>query len=171
MKRFDSRDQRRHTPKVQTQGLYQRAFKEAFRKLDPRSTIRNPVMFVVWIGTVVTLVLTLVPDLFGQGSSATLNALITVILAFTVLFANFAEAVAEGRGKAQADSLRTIQTETTATKLLPDGSTTAIPSSQLHKGDVVRVVAGEVIPADGEVTSGIGSVDESAITGGVCPCT
>lgn len=166
------RQHRRHTPKSTTKGLYQRAVVESFRKLDPRIVIRNPVMFLVWVGTVITALLTLSPSLFGPSSEENLrffNGLVTVILFFTVLFANFAESVAEGRGKAQADSLRSIKSDTTAKKLLPDGSIEIVSSTQLHQGDLVRVEAGDVIPADGEVLQGVASVDESPITGESAP--
>lgn len=166
------RGQRRHTPKVQTEGLYQRAVLEAFRKLDPRIMIRNPVMFLVWVGTGITFLLSLNPELFGPATGDNprlLNALITFLLLVTVLFANFAEAVAEGRGKAQADSLRSIQSDTLAHKILPDGSSQEVSSTQLQRGDVIKVVAGEIIPADGEVLKGVASVDESAITGESAP--
>jgi potassium-transporting ATPase ATP-binding subunit len=167
------RSDRKHTPKPQMAGLYQRAIKDAFRKLDPRIAVRNPVMFIVWIGTIIAAAVTINPDLFGAsgdtGQQRILNGLITVILFFTVLFANFAEAVAEGRGKAQADSLRLTRSDTVARKVLPDGSTQDVPSTALRKSDQVRVVAGEMIPADGEVVSGIASVDESAITGESAP--
>ncbi len=166
------RGQRRHTPKVQTEGLYQRAVLQAFRKLDPRIMIRNPVMFLVWVGTGITFLLSLNPELFGPATGDNprlLNVLITFLLLVTVLFANFAEAVAEGRGKAQADSLRSIQSDTLAHKILPDGSTQEVSSTQLQRGDVIKVVAGEIIPADGEVLKGVASVDESAITGESAP--
>lgn len=117
------RQQRRHTPKADLSRLYQRALMEALRKLDPCMAVKNPVMFVVWVGTGITALLTLNPNLFGvTDTTAGFNALVTVILLFTVLFANYAEAVAEGRGKAQADALRTIQTQTHVKRLLPDGS-------------------------------------------------
>jgi K+-transporting ATPase ATPase B chain len=108
-----TRDSRKHTPKVDMRGLYQRAIRESFVKLDPRITVKNPVMFVVWVGTIVTFLVTLNPNLFGTiqadiNQQRLLNGLITFILFFTLVFANFAEAVAEGRGKAQADSLRSI---------------------------------------------------------------
>ena len=166
------RENRRHTPKVNLSGLYQRAFREAFLKLNPRIMIKNPVMFVVWIGTIITFLLTLSPDLFGpvEGEKPRLfNGLITLILFSTLLFANFAEAVAEGRGKAQADALRSTKSDTSARKLLPDGSIQEVSSTSLRKGDRVKVIAGDIIPADGEVMEGIASVDESAITGESAP--
>jgi K+-transporting ATPase ATPase B chain len=156
------------------QGLYQRAIKEAFIKLDPRIQVRNPVMFVVWVGTIITLLLTINPGLFGTlqadvGKQQLLNGLITAILFFTIVFANFAEAVAEGRGKAQADALRSTRTDTVARKVLPNGAIQEVNSTELRRGDQVKVIAGDMIPADGEVIGGIGSVDESAITGESAP--
>ncbi|MDX2240053.1 MAG: potassium-transporting ATPase subunit KdpB [Leptolyngbyaceae cyanobacterium bins.302] len=169
-----TRDSRRHTPKVNLSGLYQRAVKEAFIKLDPRIAVRNPVMFVVWLGTIVTLLVTINPNLFGTvqadiNQQRVLNGIITFILFFTVVFANFAEAVAEGRGKAQADSLRATRSDTTARRLLTNGTIEEVSSTQLRRGDQVKVVAGDMIPADGEVIQGIASVDESAITGESAP--
>jgi K+-transporting ATPase ATPase B chain len=155
-------------------GLYQRAIRDAFSKLDPRIAVRNPVMFLVWVGTIVTALVTLEPNLFGTvqadpNQQRLLNGLITVILFFTVLFANFAEAIAEGRGKAQAESLRATRSDTMARKVFPDGSTQTISSTALRRGEQVKVIAGEIIPADGEVMTGIASVDESAITGESAP--
>jgi potassium-transporting ATPase ATP-binding subunit len=168
------RDTRRHTPKANMSGLYQRAVREAFLKLDPRTTVKNPVMFIVWVGTIVTALVTLDPNLFGTvqadpGEQRILNGLITLILFFTLVFANFAEAVAEGRGKAQADSLRSTRSDTMARKLLPDGTIQEISSTELRRGDQVKVIAGDMIPADGEVIKGVASVDESAITGESAP--
>ncbi|APB34357.1 potassium-transporting ATPase subunit B [Gloeomargarita lithophora Alchichica-D10] len=165
-----SRQQRRHTPKADLSQLYQRALIEALRKLDPRMAVKNPVMFLVWVGTVITALLTVNPNLFGVAETAAgFNALVTVILLFTVLFANFAEAVAEGRGKAQADALRTTQTQTDAKRLLSDGGFERVSSTVLRTGDRIQVNAGEVIPVDGEVLDGVASVDESAITGESAP--
>ena len=166
------RGDRKHTPKVDTKGLYKRAIKESFVKLKPRVMLKNPVMFVVYVGTIITALMTIDPNLFGpvQGENLRFfNGWITVILFFTVVFANFAEAVAEGRGKAQADALRSTKSDTIAKKLLPDGSIQEITSTQLHRGDLVKVVAGDIIPADGEVLAGVASVDESAITGESAP--
>ncbi len=168
------RGDRKHTPKAKRVGLYQRAIRDAFRKLDPRIAVRNPVMFLVWVGTIVTALVTFDPNLFGTvaaepNQQRLLNGLITVILFFTVWFANFAEAVAEGRGKAQADSLRTTRSDTMARKVLPDGSTQSVPSTALRRGEQVKVIAGDMIPADGEVVAGMASVDESAITGESAP--
>lgn len=139
-------------------------------KLNPKIMIKNPVMFLVWVGTLITALLTLSPDIFGATeTSAGFNGLVTAILLFTVLFANFAEAVAEGRGKAQADALRSTQTQTYAQRILADGSTEKISSAELRRGDRITVSAGDLIPADGEVLEGVASVDESAITGESAP--
>ncbi|MBE3588421.1 MAG: HAD-IC family P-type ATPase [Thermoanaerobacteraceae bacterium] len=148
--------------------LLWRAFKDAFVKLHPRLMWGNPVMFVVEIVAVLTTFFTL-RDAFG-GGAATLwfDVQIAAWLWITVLFANFAEALAEGRGKAQAESLRRTRRETRAKRLLAGGMET-VPSSSLRKGDVVLVQAGEVIPGDGEVIEGIASVDESAVTGESAP--
>ncbi|MEH2010635.1 potassium-transporting ATPase subunit KdpB [Nostoc sp.] len=169
-----TRDSRKHTPKTDMQGLYRMAIRESFVKLDPRITVRNPVMFVVWVGTIVTFLVTLNPNLFGTiqadiNQQRLLNGLISFILFFTLVFANFAEAVAEGRGKAQADSLRSTRSDTIANKILPDGSIQQVNSTELRRGDLVKVIANNMIPADGDVIKGIGSVDESAITGESAP--
>ncbi|MBD1877087.1 potassium-transporting ATPase subunit KdpB [Nodosilinea sp. FACHB-131] len=166
------RQQRKHTPKANMADLYQRAFADAFRKLSPRVMIKNPVMFVVWVSTLITALLTVNPNLFGldtDGGAALYNGLITLILLFTLLFANFAEAVAEGRGKAQADALRSTKSDTVARRLQSDGSTEEVSSTSLRRGDRIKVIAGDMIPADGEVVDGVASVDESAITGESAP--
>ena len=168
----DSRHRENKQNKVNTKGLYQRAFKDAFVKLNPKVMLANPVMFVVWIGTIITALLTIFPNLFGTApgdNQRLFNGLVTIILFLTILFANFAEAVAEGRGKAQADSLRSTKSETTAKKVLPNGEIEEVSSTNLHKGDTIKVVAGEIIPADGDVIDGVASVDESAITGESAP--
>jgi K+-transporting ATPase ATPase B chain len=149
--------------------IVREAIVESFRKLHPRTQARNPVMFVVLVGSVLTTVL-----FFRHlgDSTATLNVfggLVALFLWFTVLFANFAEAMAEGRGKAQAATLRRTRSETVAHRRNPDGSVEQLPSSQLAKDDVVVVSAGEMIPSDGEIIEGIASVDESAITGESAP--
>ena len=170
--RRGSRESRKHTPKANTKGLYQRAFKDAFVKLNPRVMLKNPVMFVVWVGTIVTALLTIDPTLFGPvpgNNQVVFNGLVTLILFFTLVFANFAEAVAEGRGKAQADALRSTKADTTARKLLPDGSIQEVSSTSLRRGDQIKVIAGDIIPSDGEVIAGVASVDESAITGESAP--
>jgi potassium-transporting ATPase ATP-binding subunit len=166
------RSQRKHTPKAKSTGMMARAIRQSFIKLDPRIAVRNPVMFLVWIGTIVTLLMTIDPNIFGNvagGNLRLFNGLICAILFATVLFANFAEAFAEGRGKAQADALRATKSDTLAKKVLADGSITEVSSTSLRKEDIVKVVAGDMIPADGEVIAGEASVDESAITGESAP--
>ena len=144
----------------------------SFQKLDPRYMIKNPVMFVVELGCLITLILTFFPTLFGGNAEYRLyNGIVTVILFVTVLFANFAESVAEGRGKAQADSLKKTKQDTKARLLLADGTEKTVNASELKKDDIVLVKMGEVIPNDGEVIEGIASVDESAITGESAPVT
>jgi K+-transporting ATPase ATPase B chain len=134
----------------------------SFKKLDPRVQIKNPVMFVVLVGTVVVFVEALRhPGVFTWS--------ITIWLFLTVMFANFAEAMAEGRGKAQAEALRRMRAETQARRLRPDGAEERVPASALTKGDMVVCEAGDVIPSDGEIVEGIASVDESAITGESAP--
>jgi len=141
------------------------AIKSALLKLNPRTMMGSPVMFVVEIGSVITTAL-----LFKGGSAFKFNLQITLWLWFTVLFANFAEAMAEGRGKAQAETLRRARSETMANRIIGnDGGTEQVPSSKLRAGDMVFVSAGEFIPSDGEITEGVASVDESAITGESAP--
>ena len=137
---------------------------ESFRKLDPRVLARNPVMLIVEVGAVLTSVLFLRDLGRSTGQENAFGGLVAAFLWFTVLFANFAEAMAEGRGKAQAATLRATRADTTATVLLPDGSTDHRSSANLQVGDRCVVVAGEVIPGDGDVVEGIATVDESAIT-------
>ncbi|MHB1629702.1 MAG: potassium-transporting ATPase subunit KdpB, partial [Bacilli bacterium] len=149
-----------------------RAVWESFVKLDPRVLVKNPVMFVVEIGFAVTLALSVDPLIFGgvrHPGQRAYNMTVAVILLITILFGNFAEAVAEGRGKAQADSLRKAKTDLTANRRKSSGDFESVPATALRKGDVVRVTAGGMIPADGEVLEGLGSVDESAITGESAP--
>jgi potassium-transporting ATPase ATP-binding subunit len=150
--------------------LLQSALVASLGKFDPRVQIRNPVMFVVWLGALVTALLTIYPDLFGPSSApAAYNGVVTVILLLTVWFANFAEALAEGRGKAKADALRRTKTELMARRVLASGEIGQVPATDLRKGDVVRVDKGELIPTDGEVIEGVAYVDESAITGESAP--
>ncbi|MGO9862361.1 MAG: potassium-transporting ATPase subunit KdpB [Terriglobales bacterium] len=144
--------------------IIRRALVDALVKLDPRTMMKNPVMFVVEVGAVLTTVL-----LFRDKHNFAFNLQITLWLWFTVLFANFAEAMAEGRGKAQADTLRKARSETVAKRLLAGGTTETVPSSKLRLNDVVMVAAGELVPGDGEVIEGVASVDESAITGESAP--
>jgi potassium-transporting ATPase ATP-binding subunit len=145
------------------------AVKESFRKLAPQLVAKNPVMFVVEVGSVLTTLLW-ARDLFASQRAAPLwfTGLTCLWLWCTVLFANFADAIAEGRGKAQADALRRMRKDTTARKLV-DGKEEPVPASSLTKGDLVVVEAGQFIPGDGEVSEGIASVDESAITGESAP--
>ncbi len=149
--------------------ILRRAVGDALRKLDPRQMVRNPVMFVVEVGSVLTTVL-FVRDLpSASGADSAFTGLVSAWLWFTVLFANFAEAVAEGRGKAQADTLRKTRSETVAYCRAADGALFEKPSSQLTIGDLCVVRPGQLIPGDGEVVEGIASVDESAITGESAP--
>ena len=148
--------------------IVRQALKDAARKLNPRTMMKNPVMFVVEVGSVITTVL-LIKDISQHSANFGFDLQITAWLWFTVLFANFAEAMAEGRGKAQAETLRKAKSETLANRLLPDGRTETVPGSKLRAGDLVIVSAGEVIPGDGDVVDGVASVDESAITGESAP--
>lgn len=150
----------------------------AFQKMDPRYMLKNPVMFVVELGFVLTLIMTILPTAFGDSAQAVAqqhlrlyNGIVCGILFVTVLFANFAESVAEGRGKAQAASLKKTKQDTKSCLIQEDGSECTVSASQLKRGDVVLVRAGEVIPNDGEVIEGLASVDESAITGESAPVT
>jgi K+-transporting ATPase ATPase B chain len=149
--------------------LVQTALKESFIKLDPRMMIRNPVMFTVEIGTVVMLVVSVYSFSHHDQGSFGYNLAIFAILLLTVLFANFAEAIAEARGKAQADSLRKTREETPAKVVMPDGSIVTKSSSELRKGDVFTCETGDTIPTDGEIIEGIATIDESAITGESAP--
>ena len=161
----------KHTEFI-TKDILKSSVKGAFQKLDPRYMIKNPVMFVVEVGFFITLLLSIFPSMFGDGGELRIyNTIVTLILFVTILFANFAESVAEGRGKAQAETLKKTKKDTTARILDRAGNETVIPASQLKKGDVVLVEAGELIPNDGEVIEGIASVDESAITGESAPVT
>ena len=157
----------RHHSQETAPSLYVQAAKDAFRKLDPRMLVRNPVMFVVAVGCVFTTA-----SFFSRvatGADAGFSGQISLWLWFTVLFANFAEALAEGRGKAQADTLRSARTDTVAHRLLSDGTVETVSASKLVPGDRVVVEAGDMIPADGTVVEGVAAVDESAITGESAP--
>src|SRR5580692_6701445 len=152
---------------AESRGLFDRqilgeALLGSITKLDPRTQVKNPVMFVVLIGSIITLV-----ESIAHGG--TFNWSITIWLFLTVLFANFAEAMAEGRGKAQALALRRMRSETMARRLRPDGSEELVPAASLAKGDLVVCEAGDHIPSDGEIIEGVASVDESAITGESAP--
>ena len=149
-------------------GIVQQAVADSFRKLDPRVQIKNPVMFIVEIGSLLTTII-FVQELAAGGGRPLFTGQVAAWLWFTVLFANFAEAMAEGRGKAQAATLRKTRTETLANRLLGDDQIENVPAATLRKGDIVMVRAGEFIPADGEIIEGVASVDESAITGESAP--
>ncbi|MBS7175002.1 potassium-transporting ATPase subunit KdpB [Massiliimalia timonensis] len=159
--------------KLITPEIFRQAIIGSFTKLNPVYMMKNPVMFVVEIGCFITLILSFFPGLFGDVSQGTnlrlYNIIVCIVLFITVLFANFAESVAEGRGKAQAASLKKTQKDTKARLLMEDGTEKIVLSSELKKGDIVMVSAGEIIPGDGEVIEGIASVDESAITGESAP--
>src|SRR5471032_1341323 len=148
--------------------ILSRAILDSFGKLNPRTMIKNPVMFVVEVGALLTTI-QLAWNASHHAGQLGFGLQITLWLWFTVLFANFAEAMAEGRGKAQADTLRKSRAETEAHRVRPDGCIEAIASSSLRSGDVVIVAATEFIPGDGEVIEGVASVDESAITGESAP--
>ena len=152
---------------AQARGLFDRdilrgALVDSVKKLNPAEQVRNPVMFVVLVGTVITFV-----EAIAHPSTFTWS--ITVWLFLTVIFANFAEAMAEGRGKAQADTLRRMRSETEARRLLPDGTEELVAAASLAKGDLVVCEANDLVPSDGEIIEGIASVDESAITGESAP--
>src|SRR5471032_52928 len=143
--------------------LVRQAVIDSFKKLNPRDEIKNLVMFVVWLGSIATTIFLFLPHQFNR-----FNIQICVWLWFTCLFANFAEAMAEGRGKAHADELRKMRTKTMATALV-NGTKVSVASSELKIGDFIVCEAGELIAADGEVVEGIATVDESAITGESAP--
>ena len=149
--------------------IMRRAVIDSFKKLSPRTQARNPVMFVVLVGSVWTTVLFFRDLPSAKTSDSVFVGLVSIWLWFTVLFANFAEAVAEGRGKAQAETLRKTRSETVAFVRQPDGSVVETPSSELKIGDLVVVGPGQLIPGDGDVVEGIAAVDESAITGESAP--
>ena len=140
----------------------------SFRKLDPRIQFKNPVMFIVEAGSLLTTIVW-IEEVAGGVGNPLFTGQVAFWLWFTVLFANFAEAMAEGRGKAQAATLRKAKTETTAVRVLPGGQTETVNASNLRSGNIVRVEAGQMIPGDGEIIEGVASVDESAITGESAP--
>src|SRR6516225_7730883 len=148
--------------------IVRRATKESFVKLNPVAVAKNPVMFVVEVGAAVTTVFVVRDTLIGAAGIG-FSVQIALWLWFTVVFANFAEAMAEARGKAQADALRKTKTDTLARKLLPNDKFEMVPASRLRAGDLVYCEAGYLIPGDGEVVEGIASVDESVITGESAP--
>ncbi|SDW46105.1 K+-transporting ATPase ATPase B chain [Marininema mesophilum] len=150
-------------------GILRQAVIDSFIKLNPLTMMKNPVMFVVEIGTLLTLLMALAPGFFGAEGRVGYNFTIFLILFFTVCFANFAEALAEGRGKAQADSLKKTKADTQARKLDDKGKETLVSSTELRKGDMVLVQSGDLVPGDGEISEGLASIDESAITGESAP--
>ena len=145
------------------------AVRDAFPKLDPRSQVKNPVMFIVELGSLMTSGIFVIDLVRGRTGQLWFVGVIAVWLWLTVLFANFAEAIAEGRGKAQANALRATQTMTIAHRRSENGKLEDVPAPELGRDDIVVVLAGEIIPADGDVVEGVGSVDESAITGESAP--
>lgn len=151
-----------------TSALVSSAIRDSFLKLNPMTMMKNPVMFVVEVGTFVVLLMTVFTGYFDTANHIGFNLTVFLILLFTVLFANFAEALAEGRGKAQADTLKKTKKEIMANKVVA-GGTKIVASAELRKGDIVIVSQGEMIPGDGEVIEGVASVDESAITGESAP--
>lgn len=157
----------KHTASINNSAIMKGAVHDSFIKLNPKSMMKNPVMFVVEVGMVITLFLTIFPNALEKGDWR-YNLIVTIILFITLLFANFAEAVAEGRGKAQADSMKKTRKDTQA-KLLTGSKVTMISASDLKKGDIVLVETGDIIPNDGEITEGLAMVDESAITGESAP--
>jgi len=159
----------RRSQSILSRDIVLTAIRDSFPKLDPREQIRNPVMFIVELGSVITTVIFFLELARGQYSQLWFVGVIAFWLWLTVLFANFAEAVAESRGKAQANALRATRTTTTAHRRTESGSLEDVPAPDLQRGDVVMVSAGEIIPADGEIIEGVGSVDESAITGESAP--
>jgi K+-transporting ATPase ATPase B chain len=148
--------------------IVRQAAVDAITKLDPRVQVRNPVMCLVTGGSLLTTMV-FVQELTGGTGNVLFTGQVALWLWFTVLFANFAEAMAEGRGKAQAASLRRTRTETVAHRVGASGAIEEVAAASLRKGDLVRVAAGEFIPADGEIVEGVASVDESAITGESAP--
>ena len=144
------------------------SLKQSFVKLNPKIMIKNPIMFTVEVSTLIMLFVTVYSTFSTSQGSFVYNLWVFIILFLTLLFANFAEAIAEARGKAQADSLRKTREETPA-KLIINDKVKTVSSSQLKKGDVFVCEAGDVIPADGEIIEGLASIDESAITGESAP--
>ncbi|CUP56559.1 potassium-transporting ATPase subunit B [Clostridium baratii] len=151
-----------------TKKIAKEAILQSFKKLSPKDMIKNPVMFVAYVGMIITAILTVIPNSTAY-EGRIYNGIVTIILFFTILFANFAESIAEGRGKAQADSLKSSKRDTKAKLLLSNGKYKIVDAVELKKGDIVLVECGDMIPNDGEVIDGIASVNESAITGESAP--
>ena len=151
--------------------LLRQSLRASFQKLDPRKMVKNPIMFTVEAVTFVMLLLIVWIAVTGNTSQGSLlyNVVVFLVLFATVLFANFAEAIAEARGKAQADSLRKTREETPAKRIDPDGQSHIVSSSDLRQGDLFECVAGDTVAADGEIVEGLASIDESAITGESAP--
>src|ERR1700751_1757446 len=162
-------DTRRRRSDVFSRELVVQAIWDSFPKLDPRRQAHNPVMFIVELGSVITTVIFFKDLAQGNDGQLWFVGVIAIWLWLTVLFANFAEAIAEGRGKAQANALRATRTTTTALRRERDGHLEEVAAPDLQKGDVIVVEAGMIIPADGDIVEGAGSVDESAITGESAP--
>lgn len=162
---------RKRNIKLFEPALVKQAIKQSFVKLNPMYMMKNPVMFTVEIGTAIMFVITIISisNPAATHESFGYNFTITVLLFFTILFANFAEAIAEERGKAQAESLRKTREETPAKLLKENGSIEVVSSSTLKKGDVFIAETGDIIAADGEIIEGLASIDESAITGESAP--
>ena len=160
--------ERARTISIWDPGIVGQAVAASFRKLDPRIQVKNPVMFIVEVGSLITTIV-FIQELAAGTGRPLFTGQVAFWLWFTVLFANFAEGMAEGRGKAQADTLRKTRTETVAHRLTPAGLEDTVPAASLRKGDVVIVRAGDFIPGDGEIIEGVASVDESAITGESAP--
>ncbi|AQM59479.1 potassium-transporting ATPase subunit KdpB [Clostridium baratii] len=152
-----------------TKKIAKEAILQSFKKLNPKDMIKNPVMFVAYVGVIITAILTVIPNSSTSYEGRIYNGIVTIILFFTILFANFAESIAEGRGKAQADSLKSSKRDTKAKLLLSNGKYKIVDAVELKKGDIVLVECGDMIPNDGEVIDGIASVNESAITGESAP--
>ncbi len=152
-----------------SKGIMKNSIISSFKKMNPKFMIKNPIMFIVELGALLTLLVTIFPGVFKSTQSFGYNLTISLVLFITVFFANFAESIAEGRGKAQADTLKKTKKETQAKLIDKNGNIKIVSSSELKKGDVVQVSAGEIIPSDGEIIEGIASVDESAITGESAP--
>ncbi|WP_416731090.1 potassium-transporting ATPase subunit KdpB [Fictibacillus sp. JL2B1089] len=150
-------------------GLISRAMVESIVKLNPITMMKNPVMFVVEIGTFLVLLMMIMPKQFDAEGRFGYNLSVFLILLFTILFANFAEALAEGRGKAQADSLKKTKKGTIAKKVVKSGTIKEVSSEDLRKGDIVLIETGDMVPGDGEIIEGLASIDESAITGESAP--
>jgi K+-transporting ATPase ATPase B chain len=161
---------KRKRPQVWTSEIVRQAIIDSFKKLDPRTLYRNVIIFIVEIGALLTTAIYIRDVVNGEPFEvARFELQISLWLWFTVLFANFAEAIAEGRGKAQADALRRTRTTAMARRVLANGATEEVPASALRRGDVVVVETGELIPGDGDVLEGVAYVNEAAITGESAP--